>query len=67
MKRFLFTLARRAAANPEIRARAIETAQKLRPHFEQAGREIANAARETDPRRDPVGFGRRVKDRIFPK
>jgi len=67
MKRILFTLARQVAADPHMRARAIETARRLRPHLEQAGQEIAAAAREVDPRRDPVGFGRRVRDRIFPK
>ncbi|WP_119460996.1 hypothetical protein [Rhodospirillaceae bacterium SYSU D60014] len=67
MKRILFTLARHVATNPRMRAQALQAAQKMRPHMEEAGRQIAAAARESDPRRDPVGFGRRVRERLFPK
>ncbi|MCC7275653.1 MAG: hypothetical protein IT561_23485 [Alphaproteobacteria bacterium] len=67
MKAMLLQLARRLAADPRVQEKAKEKATELvaraRPKVEAAAAELRAAAREVDPRRDPKGFARLLKQR----
>ncbi len=65
LRRALLTAVRHAAANPRVRAKAVETFHTARPHIAAAARGVAAAARSTPPLRDPVGFARAVRDRVM--
>lgn len=65
LRSLLIGAARRIASNPEVQARAAETYEsQVRPRLKAAGEELRDLARETDPRRDPAGFARRLGQRI---
>lgn len=74
IRRLLMEGARRAASDPEIRRRAAQVAGeaygKVRPKLENAGRHLAETARETagevKPGDDPIGFARRFRQRLLP-
>lgn len=76
MRSLLWRAARRIAADPRVRAEAkavyrreveprVKTAwAETRPKIDRARSELAEAAREADPRQDPRAFLRSVKDRF---
>lgn len=65
LRNLLIGAARRIASNPEVQARAVDTYEsQVKPRLHAAGDELRDIARETDPRRDPAGFARRLGARI---
>lgn len=65
LRNLLIGAARRIASNPEVQARAAETyEQTVKPRLDAAGDELRDLARETDPLRDPLGFARRLGERV---
>lgn len=65
LRNLLIGAARRIASNPEVQARAAQTYEtEVKPRLRAAGDELRDIARETDPRRDPGGFARRLGARI---
>lgn len=48
----------------EVKPRAKEAWQKGKPKLKAAKDELGNIARETDPRKDPKGFAKRVKEQF---
>lgn len=74
LRRLLLEAGRRAAANPEVRRTAARVAGemygKVAPKVENAGRHVAESARETAAEGrftdDPVGFARRFRNRLLP-
>ena len=79
LRRLLFNAARKAAADPRVRAKAADVFEsKLRPRAEAAWAEakprleaaragIKEAAATADPRHDPAGFASELKRRIVEK
>ena len=74
LTRLIAEAARRAAQDPEIRAKAVEVAEeaarRARPKLENAGRHIVESARETSAegefRDDPLGYARRFGNKLLP-
>jgi hypothetical protein len=65
LRNLLIGAARRIASNPEVQARAARTYEsEVKPRLRAAGDELRDLAGETDPRRDPAGFARRLGRRI---
>ena len=76
-RRLLVEAARRAAADPRVRAKAAEVIQtEVKPRAEAAWRnakpklaaakaELQDIAREVDPRDDPRAFAAKVKQRFL--
>lgn len=61
MKTALFQIVRRLAADPRVQAKAAEFYERAKPGAKAAAAELRAAARDVDPRRDPKGFLRRLK------
>ncbi|MDF1794187.1 MAG: hypothetical protein P1U88_19900 [Thalassobaculaceae bacterium] len=74
LSRLVTEAARRVAQDPRLRAKAAEVAgeaaRRARPKIENAGRHIAETARETaDGGRfadDPLGYALRFRDKLLP-
>lgn len=65
LRNLLIGAARRIASNPEVQTRAAQTYEtEVKPRLRAAGDELRDIARESDPRRDPAGFARRLGARI---
>lgn len=65
LRRLLIGAARRIASNPEVQARAADTYEhRVKPRLQAAGDELRDLARENDPLRDPLGFARRLGERV---
>ncbi len=74
--RLLLAAARRAAADPRVRAKAAEIYQnevnpraraawqETKPRLAAAKQDLKEIAAETDPRRDPKGFAVKLKRRF---
>ena len=66
---------RRASQDPRVRAKATEIAgeavRRARPMVENAGKHIAETARETSNggrfADDPVGYAKRFRNRLLPR
>jgi len=67
MRRFLAGFARRIATDPKLREDLSALYRKAEPHMRDVAREARAAVSEADPRRDPKGFARAVKDRVRAK
>ncbi len=79
LRRLLFHAARKAAADPRVRAKAAEVFERevkprakaawaeTRPVLEAARDDIKQAAAKADPRDDPAGFAGELKRRIAQK
>ncbi len=77
LARLLMSAAKRMAADPRIRAKAAEVMQteikpraeaawrQAKPKLENAAAELADLARETDPRANPRRFAAKVKQRFL--
>ena len=75
IRQLLMRAARQVASDPEMRAKAAElfrrevqprasdALRRGRPVIDAARDELRETAREADPRRDPVGFLRRLAQR----
>ncbi|MGE0723747.1 MAG: hypothetical protein AB7O45_05205 [Alphaproteobacteria bacterium] len=63
MKHVLLQIARRLAQDPRVQEKAIDALRWAKPRVQAAASEVRQAAREVDPRRDPKGFAKRVKER----
>lgn len=64
LRRLIWTVAKRAAADPRVRQAAMAAAARARPKVETAAREIRAALRETSPLADPAGFVRKLRQQI---
>jgi len=51
----------------EVKPRAKEAWQKGKPKLEKAKADLQDIARQADPRKDPRGFAKRVKQRFTDK
>ncbi len=79
LRRLLFHAARKAAADPRVRAKAAEVFERevkprakavwaeTKPRLEAARDDIKQAAAKADPRDDPAGFAGELKRRIAQK
>ncbi len=79
LRRLLFNAARKAAADPRIRAKAAEVFERevkprakaawaeTRPKLEAARDDVKEAAAKVDPRDDPAGFAGELKRRLAEK
>jgi len=79
LRRLLFNAARRAAADPRIRARAADVFEsrikpsataawaETKPRLDAARDNIKKAAAMVDPRSDPAGFAGELKRRMAEK
>ena len=77
LPRLLMSAARRIAADPRIRAKAAEVMEteikpraeaawrQAKPRLENAAAELADIARETNPRANPRKFAAKVKQRFL--
>ncbi len=77
LRRILVEAARRLAADPrlqekaaqvidqEIKPRLQAAAARAKPTVDAARADIREAAREADPRGDPVGFAKQLKKRFI--
>ena len=75
--RLLLHAARRLASDPRVRAKAAEVFDKevkpraeaawrrTKPKIDAAKAELRDIAAETDPRKDPRKFARKVKERLL--
>ena len=75
--RLLLHAARRLASDPRVRAKAAEVFDKevkpraeaawrrTKPKIDSAKAELRDIAAETDPRKDPRKFARKVKERLL--
>ncbi len=75
--RLLLHAARRLASDPRVRAKAAEVFDKevkpraeaawrrTKPKIEAAKAELRDIAAETEPRKDPRKFARKVKERLL--
>ena len=63
MKHLLIQLAKRLAQDPRIQEKAVDAVRWAKPKVQAAASEVRQAAREVDPRRDPKGFAKLVKQR----
>ncbi|WP_374446849.1 hypothetical protein [Stella sp.] len=61
MRAALFQIVRRLAADPRVQEKAVDLMQRAKPKLQAAAAEIRSAARDVDPRQDPRGFARRLK------
>ena len=57
---------RRAATDPQMRAKVVQAARQFGPSAERTGYAIRDAAREASPLEDPRGFLRLLRDRLRP-
>lgn len=76
LRSLLLRAAKEIATNPELRARAVEVIDRevkpraqaawtrTKPTLDAAKAELQDIAAETDPRDDPAGFARKVKERF---
>ena len=76
LHRLFFQAVAKAVANPRVRAKAAEVVERevkpraqaawreTKPKLESARDELRDIAAEADPRRDPKGFARRLRDRL---
>ena len=79
LRRLLFSAARKAAADPRIRAKAAAVFEhevkprakaawaQTKPRLEAARDDIKQAAATVDPRDDPAGFAGELKRRLAEK
>ena len=77
LPRLLMNAAKRIAADPRIRAKAAEVMEteikpraeaawrQAKPRLENAAAELADIARETNPRANPRKFAAKVKQRFL--
>ena len=66
LRHILAHAARRAAANPRLRAKAAELYQsKGKPILQRKAAQIREIAQETDPREQPAYFAGRVLRRLI--
>lgn len=49
----------------EVKPRAEAAWQETKPKLDAARRDLGDIARETDPRRDPKGFAKKLKQRFI--
>ena len=74
LRRLFLEGARRLAANPALRRKAVDTAEtvyrRAAPKVENAGRHLAESFRDTEaegnPLDDPIGFAKRFKNKLLP-
>ncbi|MEE8189425.1 MAG: hypothetical protein V3T80_09475 [Kiloniellales bacterium] len=76
LRRLFFQAVTKVAADPRIRAKAAQVVERevkprvqaawreTKPKLESARDELRDIAAEADPRRDPKGFARRLRDRL---
>ena len=76
LRRLLFNAARKAAADPRIRAKVAEVFEQevkprakaawaeTKPKLEAARDDVKEAAAKIDPRDDPAGFAGELKRRV---
>ena len=79
LRRLLFNAARKAAADPRVRAKAADVLERkimprataawaeTKPRLDTARDDIKKAAATVDPRSDPAGFAGELKRRITQK
>jgi hypothetical protein len=79
LRRLLFNAARKAAADPRVRAKAADVYERevkprakaawaeAKPRLEAARDDVKDAAAKVDPRDDPAGFAGEVKRRFIEK
>ena len=79
LRRLLFNAARKAAADPRVRAKAADVFERkikprataawaeTKPRLDTARDDIKKAAATVDPRSDPAGFAGELKRRITQK
>ncbi len=79
LRRLLFNAARKAAADPRIRAKAADVFEReikprataawaeTKPRLDAARDDIKKAAATIDPRDDPAGFAGELKRRLVQK
>ncbi len=79
LRRLLFNAARKAAADPRVRAKAADVYERevkprakaawaeAKPRLEAARDDVKDAAAKVDPRDDPAGFTGEVKRRFIEK
>ena len=79
LRRLLFSAARKAAADPRVRAKAADVLERkimprataawaeTTPRLDAARDDIKKAAATVDPRSDPAGFAGELKRRIAQK
>lgn len=72
----IFRATRRLAADPQVRAKAVEVVRhqvvprardawrRARPEIEAARDAVVESARETDPKRHPGAFAARLRERL---
>ncbi len=77
LRTLLMRAARRVAADPRVQAKAADLYHRevkpraeaawedAKPKLDAARRDLGEIARETDPRRDPKGFAKKVKQRFI--
>lgn len=77
LHRLFLSAARRAAADPRVRAKTAELYHRevkpraaaawadAKPKLDAARRDLGRIARENDPRRDPKGFAAKLKRRFI--
>ena len=65
LRNLLMTSARRLAADPRLRRKAVEVfTDEVRPKLDAARDELRDIAGETDPRQDLKAFARKQKSRF---
>ena len=79
LHRLLFDVARKAAADPRVRAKAVDVFERevkprataawaeTKPRLDAARDDIKKAAATIDPRANPAGFAGELKRRLFQK
>ncbi len=79
LHRLLFNVARKAAADPRVRAKAVDVFERevkprataawaeTKPKLDAARDDIKKAAATIDPRTDPAGFAGELKRRLVKK
>ncbi len=79
LHRLLFDVARKAAADPRVRAKAVDVFERevkprataawaeTKPKLDAARDDIKKAAATIDPRTDPAGFAGELKRRLVKK
>ncbi len=77
LHRALWMAVRKVAADPRVRAKAVQVFddevkpraaaawERTKPRIETAKAELKQIAAETDPRKDPRGFAAKVKARFL--
>jgi hypothetical protein len=66
LRNLLMTSARRLAADPRVRQKAAKVfSDEVRPKLDAARDELRDIAGDTDPRKDPKAFARKLKNRFL--